>query len=103
MKSRDFYEMYYLIRKCHSKEVLGIISADVVFDMGDWSDMFKVYSEGRSDPILRIIKAKFLSVIEWNVGRGVAHWRWEQISKAEYETYRDLHEFMVFGPMQRQV
>ena len=43
-----------------------------------------------------IIKAKLEHIAGQNVGRGNWYWYWEEITQAEYETYRDLHGFKVF-------
>ena len=69
--------MFYLIRGKATKDVLGIISSREVIDTVSTLN-------------------QIISVIEWNLSLSTEHWDMERITQAEYETYRDLHEFRVF-------
>ena len=42
------------------------------------------------------IKLKLEHIAGKNVGFENWYWYWEEITQAEYETYRDLHGFRVF-------
>ena len=72
--------MHYLIRLKVTKDVLGIISAREVL----------VLPEKITDSM------QLHLIVQWNLDVGPGHWDMEHISQAEYETYRDLHEFRVF-------
>ncbi len=89
--------MFYLIRWTRTKEVAGIMNTEEA--LGD-SDFAKAFSElrKRSRSVIdcnNVIRAKLIAVVGWNLQCGQRYWYWEHISQAEYETYRDLHEFKV--------
>ena len=72
--------MHYLIRHRYTRDVLGIISSRKVLD-----------------PPERIVDSLELhSIVQRNLYFDPVHWDMEHISQAEYETYRDLHQFKVF-------
>lgn len=71
--------MFYLIRGKEAKDVLGIFNTREVIPF----------------PITVSTLNQLLGIIEWNLSLGPAHWDIERISQAEFETYRDLHEFRV--------
>lgn len=81
MLIRPFTGNFYMIRRrnCPDRDVLGIVdfSKIVTTDLGEY-------------PYLN-----FIIVLEWNLNLYNTHWFTEEISQAEYETYRDLHKFPV--------
>ena len=82
---------YYLVRSNTTKEVLGILSRDNVLVKEDYDDI-------RDNGLVYFgaVKAKLEHIAGKNVGRDNWYWYWEEITQAEYETYRDLHGFRVF-------
>ena len=74
--------MFYLIRSRRTKEGLGIISVHEVLDSSDFTDFID-------------IREWLIIVIEENLTLNYRDWYFEQITQAEYETYRDLHGFRV--------
>ena len=70
--------MYYLIRWLNNNEVAGILNAR--------GDMLYYSSVGVQSKIIVTIKEHFNTD---------SHFRWERITQAEFETYRDLHGFEV--------
>jgi len=70
--------MYYLIRWLSNNEVAGILNTR--------GDILYYSSVGVQSKIIDAIKEYFHTE---------RYFRWETITKAEYETYRDLHGFEV--------
>ncbi len=77
--------MFYLIRHGTTKEALGILSVREVLEPD--------YEKAKDfDPM------KIMGKVRAVVYRNIPHLQWyfDHISQAEYETYRDLHQFKVF-------
>lgn len=81
---------FYLIRsnKKNSK-VFGILSESEVLTEEDYEDI-----HWHRD--FSALKAKLQYIAGQNVGCDNWYWYWEEITQAEYETYRDLYGFKVF-------
>ena len=82
---------HYLVRSNKNKEVFGILSKDNVLVKEDYD-----YIRENEVSYFGAIKAKLEHIAGKNVGRDNWYWYWEEITQAEYETYRDLHGFRVF-------
>ena len=82
---------YYLIRSNETKEVFGILSKDNVLVKEDY-DLIRQNEWAYFGAIV----AKLEYITGLNVGAKNWYWIWEEITQAEYETYRDLHGFRVF-------
>ncbi len=76
--------MFFLVRHYDTKEALGILSIQEICD-----PFFKPFYSPTQ--IAEYIKA----VVYENVTQTTI-WYIDDISQAEYETYRDLHELKVF-------
>ena len=81
---------YYLIRIHVTNEVYGILSESAVFLQIDYDYIRENELEYFG------IKAKLERIASENVGIENGCWCWEEITQAEYETYRDLYGFRVF-------
>ena len=101
--------MFYLIREWRTKTVIGIMSEFEVLEPRDRLDIANELARGGSKlTIDNLVARKLIDIVNWNMDNikpGLAAewiyemWNWEPISQAEYETYRDLHEFVVFTRM----
>ena len=93
--------MHYLIRWVGTKEVAGIRSTEAVLSDVDFAKALSACIESNAKPPLTItgdlreIRNWLIQIVGWNLKRSQVCWYWEPISQAEYETYRDLHEFRV--------
>ena len=77
--------MFLIIRSSYNdNEVLGIL---------DQSEVLGIRVEEPSGE--NFIRAKLIRIIERTLSTNVMNWYWEEITKAEYETYRYLHGFRV--------
>ena len=92
--------MFYLIRWTSTKEVAGIMSTDSVLSDVDFAKSLSARIASNTRPTLaprssRELQSKLIQIVGWNLNSRQRYWHCEPISQAEYETYRDLHEFRV--------
>ena len=101
--------MFLLVRSSyHDNKVLGIINEAEIFAAPDYHEIEKMinarteaglaFPSDADDAVMqRIARVVNRNLDVKTVGDyNVPHWYWEEISQAEYETYRDLHGFRVF-------
>ena len=81
--------MFYLIRWTSTKEVAGIMNTEAVLSDVDFAKAFSKLDTSDA------IRSKLIQIVGWNLNSNQRNWHGEPISQAEYETYRDLHEFKV--------
>ena len=81
MPTRPLTGKFYMIRKKKHPDwdVLGLVDFDKIGspDLGDYPSL------------------NFTVVVEWNLNLYSSEWYSEPITQAEFETYRDLHQFPV--------
>jgi len=81
MPTRPLTGNFYMIRRRNrpDRDVLGLVDFDKIVnsDLGEYQSL------------------NFTVVVEWNLNLYSSEWYSEQISKAEFETYRDLYKFPV--------
>lgn len=83
---------FYLIRSNQkSNKVFGILSESEVLTKEDYENI-----HWHELGYFSALKTKLEYIAGQNVGRDNWYWYWEEITQAEYETYRDLHGFKVF-------
>lgn len=85
--------MYIIIRSDVNWDVLGILDESTIRDPSDMN--IKSYSYAVYGCLGRLVMDNnLIHIIRVDLG-GFEDWGWERITQAEYETYRDLHEFHV--------
>ncbi len=85
--------MYIIIRGDVNEDVLGILNESIIRDPSDMN--IESYSYAVYDCIDHLVMdSDLMDIISADLG-GFEDWGWERITQAEYETYRDLHEFHV--------
>jgi hypothetical protein len=90
--------MYYLIHNRLKSEVLGIVDEREVLDpdqVGNMIDLSVYHPPGKYH-IEDAMRDRLRHVIECNIESYHTNWSWEEITEAEYGTYRVLHGFKVF-------
>ncbi len=93
--------MFYLIRWTRTKEVAGILNTEAVLSDVDFANALSACIALNEQPplaltgSLREIRTDLVQIVGRNLNCSQLYWYWESISQAEYETYRDLHEFRV--------
>ena len=107
--------MFFLVKDTEENNVIGIINEHDVLGPSDYEDIKEQVSRQRwpkvhayqldRGTLIAVIKVRLIYIIEQNLTYDPdpvkawwsrTQWRWEEITQAEYETYRDLHEFRVF-------
>jgi hypothetical protein len=76
----------------NTMEVAGIMDTEAVLANDDFH---KTYKRLGIKGDANILRTKLAKIVADNLQRDGFYWYWEIISQAEYETYRDLHEFRV--------
>ena len=89
--------MFYIIHSRLRSEVLGIVDEREVLDPDQVGNMIdpKVYHPGKYH-IEDAMRDRLRYVIECNIESDHSNWTWQEITEAEYGTYRVLHGFKVF-------
>lgn len=101
--------MFYLVRSSyHDNKVLGIINEAEIFAASDYHEIEEL-SKTRipaglvlPSDVTDAVMQRLADVVSRNLDvktvgdYTIPHWYWEEISQAEYETYRDLYGFRVF-------
>ena len=84
--------MYVMIRSDVNEDVLGILDESIIRDPSDMNiESYSYFVYGRLGHL--VMDSDLMHIISTDLG--FEDWGWEQITQAEYETYRDLHEFYV--------
>lgn len=92
--------MFFLIRGSGgfgNNEVLGIVNDCDILTPEEYEDMIENYMQSALlDTYYAgcVMTKRVQYIIQSNIK--IMHWSWDNITQAEYETYRDLHEFTVF-------
>ena len=85
--------MYVMIRSDVNEDVLGILDESIIRDPSDMNiESYSYFVYGRLGHL--VMDSDLMHIISADLG-GFEDWGWEQITQAEYETYRDLHGFYV--------
>lgn len=90
--------MFYIIHNRLKSEVLGIVDEREVLDpdqVGNMIDLSVYHPPGKYH-IEDAMRDRLRHVIECNIESYHTNWSWEEITEAEYGTYRVLHGFKVF-------
>jgi len=102
--------MFLLVRSSyHDNKVLGIINEAEILAAPDYHEIEEMINAQKDSDlgsfptdVADAVMQSLAGVVNRNLdvktvgAYNVPHWYWEEISQAEYETYRDLYGFRVF-------